>query len=247
MIKLKTIQQQISKEGPNILTAFSVVGVISTAALSARAAPKALLLIESEAYRNKCEVSQLEPLQIVQVAWKPFVPAFLSGLLTISAIVSVNSVHNKRNAALVGLYSIAVEGLQEYQRKVIETIGEKKELDIRDEIAQDKLKANPVENKEIYLLGGDALFYDSLSGRYFKSSMETVRKSQNDFNHDLLTEMYKPLNDFYDLIGLEDTEMGRNQGWNVDNGQLDIQFSTKLATNGEPCVVLTYKVGPRFL
>jgi hypothetical protein len=247
MIKLKTIQQQISKNSPSILAGLGAAGVVSTAILAVKATPQALILLESEAYRHKCQPHELEPLEVIQAAYKPYIPAILSGVLTIGAIVSSNSINLKRNAALVGLYSIAVEGLQEYQRKVIETIGEKKELDIRDEIAQDKLKANPVENKEIYLLGGDALFYDSLSGRYFKSSMETVRKSQNDFNHDLLTEMYKPLNDFYDLIGLEDTEMGRNQGWNVDNGQLDIQFSTKLATNGEPCVVLTYKVGPRFL
>ena len=59
--------------------------------------------------------------------------------------------------------------------------------------------------------------------------------------------MFVPLNELYDMLGLEGTEMGRNAGWDVQNGKLDIQFSAKIATDGEPCIVLSYPIEPRYL
>jgi hypothetical protein len=102
-----------------------------------------------------------------------------------------------------------------------------------------------LENKEVIVTGkGETLFYDSLSGRYFKNDMENIRKAQNDFNSELLTEMYKPLNEFYHYISLQDTELGKNLGWDTD-GLLDIHFSAKIASNGVPCIVLEYRLQPK--
>ncbi len=189
----------------------------------------------------------LDTLDIMKVTWKEYIPALLSGILTISCIIGANSIHVKRTAAIASVYSVATEALKEYQDKVIETIGEKKEEKLRNAIDQDHLTKNPVESNEIILLKGDTLFYDKLSGRYFKSDMETVRQQVNNFNQELLQEMYKPLNEFYELIGLDNTDMGRNMGWNVDDGQLSIRYSAMIATNSEPCIVLNYNIEPRFL
>jgi hypothetical protein len=59
--------------------------------------------------------------------------------------------------------------------------------------------------------------------------------------------MFLPLNDLYDMLGLEDTDMGRRAGWDVQNGKLELQFSAKIATDGEPCIVLSYSVEPKYL
>jgi hypothetical protein len=59
--------------------------------------------------------------------------------------------------------------------------------------------------------------------------------------------MYKTLNEFYSEIGLDETDMGRNMGWDVENGLLDVHYSALIATTGEPCVVLEYTIQPRFL
>lgn len=239
------IKQGIIKESPNILTAFSITGVVSTSILTGRGAIVAHLMLEEEAYKRKCEVKDIETVDIIKIVWPVFLPAIISGGLTISSILGANHVHAKRNAALAGLYSFATEALREYQEKVVETIGEKKEEKIRDAIAQDTLNKNPLSERGIIVANGDALFYDKLSGRYFKSTVEKIRKAQNDFNFDLLTEMFKSVNEWYDMIGLPDVDMGAQQGWEVDSGCLDISFSTMLADNQEPCIVLNYTVNPR--
>lgn len=248
-IKNKAIKlgHGINKESPTILTGISITGLISTAILAARAAPAAGKIIEeADAKLNWDE--DLTLLEKVKLTWKLYLPAGLVGLSTITCIIGANSIHLRRNAALVGLYTFTEGALKEYQQKVIEVIGDKKDGKIRDEIAQDKLDKNPIDGYNVILTGqGQHLFYDSLSSRYFKSDIETVRKAINDFNVELFKDMYRTLNDFYDELDIEGTEMGRNMGWNVEDGTLEVRFSAKIATSGEPCVVLNYPVQPRFL
>lgn len=249
-MRLKTIFKQVGtfleRESPSILTGISVAGVVSTSILAFKAAPEVAFLIEKERYATKDIPMSFR--DKVKITWKCFIPSGISGGLTIAAIIMSNHVSSTRHAALAGAYSILEVGLHEYQDKIVETIGKRKEERVRDDILQDRLNANPVESNEIILTGrGEYLFYDSLSGRYFLSDVEKIRKVQNEFNNDLLTEMYKVLNDFYHEIGLEVTEMGRDMGWNVDDGLLDVRFVARLSTLGEPCVALEYSTKPRFL
>ena len=239
------IKKGIVRESPNILTAFSITGLVTTSILTGKAAVIANEMIHEEAYRRKCRVEEIEFQEKVKMTAPIFAPSIVAGVLTISCILGANSIHARRNAALAGVYSVATEALKEYQEKVVATIGKKKEERIRDEIAQDTLDRNPLGERGVVINNGDALFYDKLSGRYFKSTVEKVRKAMNDFNFELMTEMFKSVNEWYDMIGLPDVDMGAQQGWELEHGYLDIQFSTMLADNNEPCIVLTYSANPR--
>ncbi|WP_254556795.1 DUF6353 family protein, partial [Salmonella enterica] len=80
----------------------------------------------------------------------------------------------------------------------IETLGEKKEKQIREEIDKDRIKKNPVGKSEVIITGnGKTLCYDHTSGRYFESDMETIKRAVNTINKQMLDEMYVSLNDFY--------------------------------------------------
>lgn len=57
--------------------------------------------------------------------------------------------------------------------------------------------------------------------------------------------MYASLNDFYDLIGLKPINVGYDLGWNIDDGEIDIYFSSQLAEDGTPCLVIDYSVAPK--
>ena len=48
------------------------------------------------------------------------------------------------------------------------------------------------------------------------------------------------------LIGLKPTKIGDDIGFNIDNGLLDVNFSSQLTEEGRPCLVLNYNVYPRF-
>jgi len=242
---VRSLGNTIDANFPAILTGVGVAGVLSTVALAIKGTFSAVIVIHEEEALSVEKLTQREKLELV---WKCYIPTAASSVLTITAIIGANHISTRRNAALLSIYSIADQALKEYQDKVVETIGQKKEEKIRDEIAKDRLDNNPVEGRVIVLTGkGNCLFFDTLSGRYFRSDLETVRRVQNDFNELLFNDMFLPLNDLYDMLGLEDTEMGRRAGWDVQNGKLDIQFSAKIATDGEPCIVLSYSIEPKHL
>lgn len=242
----------IQRESPMILTVLGVSGLFSTTIMAVKATPKAVQIIWNEENDRLVEGDRFaEPLSFidkVKLVWPCYIPTGISLLATTACIIGVNSIHVRRNAALVTLYSLSEASLKEYQRKVVELVGSNKNKKVLEEIAQDKLDNDPVEGKEVIMVGkGDVLFYDSFSARYFRSDMETVRQCQNDFNYDMLHEMYKPINEFYDALGLERIETGKDMGWNVDDGYLDIRFTAKIATNNEPCIVMEYSVYPKYL
>ena len=58
--------------------------------------------------------------------------------------------------------------------------------------------------------------------------------------------MYVSLNDFYYEIGLPSIKLGDDIGWNIDNGYIDLHFSSQLAEDGRPCLVIDYLYGPRY-
>ena len=91
----------VDHNSASILTGLSVVGVVGTAVLAVRATPEALRRID---YANEDRVSEdlptLTKFEVVKVAWKPYIPATLLGLGTISAVIGSRTIDSKRNAAL---------------------------------------------------------------------------------------------------------------------------------------------------
>jgi len=232
----------IKKNSPTILTGLSVAGLITTAVLAVKATPKALELIQAA---EDAELRELTKLETIKVTWKCYIPAAIMGSVTVGCMIGAHSISARRNAALASAYSIADTALKEYHNKVVETLGENKARKIKDELAQDKLKKDPVANKEIIVTGkGDMLCYDALSGRYFKNNIENLRRIQNDFNRNLINEMYVSLNEIYYAMGLPGIKVGDELGWNVDT-MIEFHFSAQLTEEGEPCIVVDYLVGPK--
>lgn len=95
----RPIAKQVSKYGPEIAVGVGIAGMITTTVLAVKATPKALKLID-EAKKEKAEEEEaveLKPTEIVKVAWKPYIPAMISGALSIGCIVGASTVHVKRN------------------------------------------------------------------------------------------------------------------------------------------------------
>ena len=237
----KTVSQFVTENSPVILTTVASLGVLSTAVLAVQATPEAI----RRCWPEDGPPEELTKQEVVRRAWRCYIPALSVGMVTIACVVMLNSVHTKRQAALASVYSLTEKAFKEYQEKVIETHGQNKEQKIRDEIQQDRVKANPISNNEVVILANEGvLFYDSISGRYFKSDVQKVRTAVNDLNETLIYEMSASLNEFYHLIGLEGTKMGDQLGWKQGNGQLEVGFSTVMSEDDKPCISLDYKTEP---
>lgn len=247
------IKSAFHKNYPFILTGLGIFGGIATVVLAVKATPKALRLLDDEMGKREeaCEEhEEPEPLTVaetIKIAWKCYIPTAISGGLSILCVIAANAAHAKRNAALTAAYALSQSALIEYQDKVREVIGEKKEREIKDAVAKSKMEKHPVAANEIHDTGtGRTLCYDCISGRYFHSDIDKIKKAENRLNARLIDEMYISLNDFYYELGLKPVKIGNELGWSVDSGLMELDYSSILTDDDEPCLVIDYRIAPRY-
>lgn len=245
---VKSAKHALAKRSPEILVGIGIAGMVTTVVLAVKATPKAIVLMEQK--KEELNEDELHPIEVVKTAWKCYIPTVAVGCASIACIVGASTVHARRNAALATACSLSQSALNEYRGKVIETFGEKKEQSVRDAVAKEKISQNPVTNKEVFITKrGDMLCYDSISGRYFRSDIETLRRAENTLNRQLINDVYVSLNEFYYEIGLTGTKIGYDLGWNLydgGNGMVELYFSSQLTEDNTPCLVVDYNISPKY-
>lgn len=248
----------IKKHSPEILIGVGIAAGITAGISAVMATPKALTLIEEEkrdrrkeAMKNSIDGMVYEPepitkLDMVELTWKTYLPSVALAALSVVSIISSNRISSRRTAALAAAYSLSETAFSEYKDKVAETIGEKKAGIIEEKVAQDQIKKIPMLPDEIEETGhGEFLFLDPKSGRYFRSSKEFIDRVMVKLNSQLMNEMWVPLNDLYDELGIRTTELGRDLGWNIDDGIVNMSISYISDDDGNPCGVLNYMLRTR--
>lgn len=232
----------VKANSPAILTATAVVGVATTAIFAARGHHRAMIDImhaESEMGRD------IDLQEKVRLTWQYYLPPLTVGLATMGCIIGANTVHSKREAALMTAYTLSEKAFSEHKEKIKERFGENKANQVRDDINQDRLDNNPTKSNQVLITGsGDSLCYDAYTGRYFKSTYEAIRRAVNDLNAQINNDMYASQNDFNQYLGLPPTQFGDEFGWNSDNRLLDLAITGGLSDDGQPCLVLNYNIHP---
>lgn len=257
---LKSIGRTIDQNSPTILTSLGVGGLIATVAFAIRGTVKATDILQQEGHfrleqyeKQTGEVAYPDDMfttqEIIELTWKEYIPTAVMGVTTIACMIGANHISLRRNAALVSLFTMTERTLREYQTKVVEQIGEKKEEKVREAIAQDRIDENPPSEKTIVLTGnGDYLCFDTFSSRYFRSDVEKLRRAENQFNKRLIRGEWLGINEFYDEIGLEPIELGDEFGWIAERSIMELKFTTKMAKDSnEPCLVMDYYVTPHHI
>ena len=59
-------------------------------------------------------------------------------------------------------------------------------------------------------------------------------------------DMYVSLSEFYDELGLDHTAISDDLGWDIDKGMIELDFSSQIADDGTPCIVVDYCIAPRY-
>lgn len=250
----KMAERIVSDNAPTILTALGVVGTVGTAYLTAKASFKASKKIEEKKFikhlhepgismtveaANK-ELSNTDTLKLV---WSCYIPPVAAGVGTIGAIVFANRISAKRMAALAAGYGLLDSRFEEYKTKMQEKLGIKKEREARDEIAQDRTEDNQPPTTLI-INEGKALFRDEPTGRYFESTMEDIRRAENELNRKIIKDEYAVLTDWYEMIGLPPTSLSEEFGWEMSNDTVEIVKTAVMTQSGRPCITLDYNVHP---
>lgn len=238
-VMLKQFEKVIADNSPAILTGVGVAGTVATAVLASRATLKASAILAEDA---NLRITPRTKTDVLKLTWVLYIPPVASGCLTIGAIIFANRISTRRAAALAAAYSLSEKAYSEYKEKVIEKIGEQKNQKVRDEIAENRVQENP-PGATVFVGGGKVLCYETYTGRYFESTMEDIKKAQNDLNYEIMNNGYASIGDFWDKIGLSRTEISDEVGWNSDQ-QLEIQFSTVLTEESRPCLCVSFDVNP---
>lgn len=199
------------KHAPTILSIFGGIGAVTSVVLSSDSALRAKMALEDA----KPDISKADKAVIYAEAYAPTV---LMTAATLVCIFGSNHVNQRRLAGIAGAYILKETALNEYRDKVEEVIGKNKAQKIRDSIFQDHIDENPQTDKNSIVpisqdLTGMGLWYDQLSGRYFHSNAEKIRRAILEANQELLKNGYVSVNDVYSLLGLPDIKLGYDLGW----------------------------------
>lgn len=251
----------INQNSPTILTGIAVLGIVGIVVTTVKATPKALEILEEkqkkleeleERQKTKNDETEFDYKKEKRIALldtglklaKTYCPVIIISGLTIAAVIFANRINIKRLATVASLYSASDSALKEWKNKTLETVGKSKEAEINGKVNDESLLKHPLDRSNVVITGnGETLCYDKMSGRYFKSDAEYIRKIMNDFNFQLHNEFVLSLNEFYEMLGLDSIDLAEDIGWNANN-PLEVRFDSRLASNGSPCLVLDYYVKP---
>lgn len=233
----------LKKHSPTILTVVGVSGVVITSILSVKATPKALMLIE-KAKEDKGD--NLTIPETIRVAWKPYVPAVISGLSTIACIIGINYISAKRQASLMSAYVLLDNTFKEYRNKVNDIYGEDADTKVRNELVNSKYDG------QILLNEGEELFFDYNSMQFFISTMDKVLQAESEFLKILEYSDYVTMNEYYKILGIPKISTGDVRGWYFleyndpyDCEELEFSYEQNVLPDGTPCWIITTNNEPR--
>jgi hypothetical protein len=202
-----------------ILTGVAVAGVPLTAMLSAKDAPRYEDVLAS------CKEKKFGKARAVgKTYWK----AFVSGGVTVLAIIFAEKVNLTEIAGLATTAAFLAKNRDKLEQKILELAGNENGKQILKQIKQE---VNEEMIKEVYICSagpsveetgrGDLLCYEAYSGRWFRSCQVAVDRAIRELNDAFEAGEYLCLNDFYERLGLETTHFGHQFGWPANPDYVD--------------------------
>lgn len=238
------IAKTLSDHSPALLSGVAAAGVLMTAYLASRATFQAAELINEHNQKDDIQDLWMDPKEKIRRYWKLYIPAAGTAVVTVSAIIGSQRIGARRAAGLATALTISERAFENYREKIIDKLGPQKEQKARDEIAQEETNRISAGTRELIVTeGAEVLCCEGYSGRLFKSTIETIKQAQNNFNYRVLNDGYASLTEFYHFIGLSKTSHSDEVGWNSDK-LLELEFTTTMIDD-KPCVYFTFHLSPR--
>lgn len=183
----------------------------------------------------------------IKVAGPVYLPAIGMLILSTGCIVGGCAVGERKAAIMASLYSASEASLRRLEQKVVDEIGPEKAQELHDKAAEELALQNPPKPNDIKCTGnGNDLFYEIMTGQWFRSSLAAVKKAAADFNEYMSEEgsCMEEFNEWLRCLGIERAEFGDYFGFDINN-KVVIKPSAKYKTNdGQLYFVLDYVYKP---
>lgn len=259
----------ISKNSPIIAASLGVIGLGCAIYSAIKATPKAMQMIEeAEIEKNNEEMAlaqeqgrgpEIVPLTKKEKAiiyGKCFWKTAALTVVTAGCIIGGVVLANRQTKAMTLLYGTAATTLEQYREAAKEVVGEKKERSIHDKVVSDKFSTEALDNDEMIIDTGHGthLCVDAITGRAFYSDIETIRRSINNLNAQLISVGQLSLNDYFYELGLSEIkyDYASMLGWRYDSPygygrQIEVTYTSDLTPKGKPYLIVEVQTAPKFI
>lgn len=245
----KKLQEFATENSTTILTAAGVVGTVATAVLAGRAGIKAADIIREEELKHihpegttdaiDSDTMGLSRGKKIMLAGPQFIPAVVTGGVTVGCIIMSHRMSAQKAAALAAAYGIVQRDFSEYKDKVNEKLTGAKKEQVKDELAQDRVNNSTGYEKIVVIDGNEVLCYDEPNDRYFRGTMEKINRAVNSVNAEIMNHGSAPSSHFYDELELKAPTWTENLGWNMDN-MCDVEISMTNTPDNRPCIAFKF-------
>lgn len=241
------------KHAPTLLTMLGTVGVVVGTVLVAKKAPEA----KEDLDEAKEEWEQTEDkekrvkadyiFKLVRIGAKHYWAVALVIGGSVVCFWIANHISLKRLASAITAAGLSAKAKEELEAKIRELDGDKHLQKIKDELDADRIRDNPPVEDQIINTGyGMHLCYEPITGRYFYSNIERIKRAAIVCRDYLQKDGYLALNDWFTAIDLDTTEL--HLCWTADGiedvNEFDVSFSSQLTPEGTPVLVIRYDVNP---
>jgi hypothetical protein len=232
----------VKERGSLILAVISVGGVFATGIFAAKGgleaekilAERDQLYLEENSDQEEVDENG-EPVEQTFVpasfrekfglTWRCYVPAGISGVITIACIIGNQYISTKQIAALTASVGFLMANRNQLEDAIREKYGE----DALQELKQ-KIKLRKPEKEIIKCIAeetgkGNLLCFDGYSGRWFRSNEDAVVQAIKAFSDMVKAGGYVSWNDLFRLYGIEESHFGFQWGYPSDGDGLGYDYS----------------------
>lgn len=235
------------KHPSELLCIIAAGGVIATAVLAAKETPKAIKILEQKKAEKQDELTVVETVKAVAPV---YIPAIVSGVLTVSCIMGASVLSKKQQAAITSAYALVSSNYKRYSAKLKELYGNEAHKKILESIAAEDAQKIDI-CAYTYFDGGTLgfddvkeetlLFYEPYSERYFKSTLYCVLQAEYHINRNFALGADISLNDFYAFLGIEKIDGFDLIGWSGVDGYewIDFENIRSILEDGTPYYIIS--------
>lgn len=240
MNALNATTNALKQNAPMLLTAVGIGGVFTTAILAARGGMKAQQHLSEQP-------AGLSAREKFGETWQFYIPAGIMALTTAGCILGAHTVHTRRQAALFSLYTISETARNEFREQAEAILSPKQYDEIQNSASEAHIREFPPTQEFLLADPEKQMFLETMTGRYFNSSVETLRQAAIDMNEQIVNSDYILLNDWYERIGLDRVQIGDETGWNHKK-MIELEFDAvpfkQADQSTKPIMVVRYRHNP---
>lgn len=234
---------------PLLLIIGGCVGIAATAVSVFKKTPEYYAHVESKKEEMGLdEDEELPKTEKIKIGVRTFWSSAALGAASGACFFGAHHIDVKRQITLGTALAITETTLHDTREKIKEKWGENKEKEVRDAIAEDKMRKNPPP-EGVTVREGEQLFYCPLGNEWFSSTHEQIGLAVADICRRLQYEDFVSLNEFYDYLGVAHSRIGDSVGWTSDK---PIEMSRTSSNDavispwGTAAIVVPYRVEPRW-